>query len=84
MDLALSIGDDWVCGRHFISVGVDSLDGLARSGDVGLSGAYIVGCNSSQARREGIAQRTQSFAMRNVYRFERAWLDFQHGIFTVS
>jgi hypothetical protein len=43
-----------------------------------------VGCNSSQARGEGIAQWTQSFAMRNVYRFERARLDFQHGIFTLS
>jgi hypothetical protein len=84
MDLALSVGDDRNCGRHFISVGVDSLDGLTRRGAVGLSGAHIVGCNSSQARGEGIAQWTQSFAMRNVYRFERAWLDFQHGIFTLS
>ena len=68
MDLALPIGDDRSCGNHFISVGVESLDGLARRGALGLSGAHIVGCNSRQARREGIAQRTQSFAMRNVYR----------------
>jgi hypothetical protein len=43
------------------------LDGLARSGAVGLSGAHIVGCGSSQARGEAIGHRTQSSAMRNDY-----------------
>ena len=64
MDLALPIGDDRSCGNHFISVGVESLDGLARRGALGLSGAHIVGCDPSQARAEAIVHRIQSSAMR--------------------
>lgn len=60
MDLALSVGHARTCGRDIVPVGVVSLDGVARSGAVGLSDAYIVGCDPSEATPKAFLVRAYS------------------------